>query len=150
MIKFLNLGNKESAIVTLEEIKNKKVNNYDIRIQNSHITKLNKVIGRRVFKKDALYISSDTLWEIMCLGGEMGKHHHHHGLTPKNIYDALSTMKNSTEVVVSYDGRFIIVTLAKINDVTNLVVIVSPNEPLKGDIFANVTKIITIYPKDKK
>ena len=65
MIKYLNLGNEKLTINSLETLKTNKTIQHDIRITNSHITNLNSVLNKKVFKKDALYIDSETLWEIM-------------------------------------------------------------------------------------
>ena len=144
MQKRINLGNEKTAITLLEKI---RVNKSDekIRITNSHITSLNEIIGRKVFKKDSLYVNSMTLWEIMQPLGGRGKHHYHN-LSPRNIFNALRSIKEPKDVIVSYDERFIIVTLATINDGANIVVIVSPNVELDLSSNNKVTKIITIYP----
>ena len=65
MFKIINLGNQESSLKVLTDIKNKQYVPFDVRITNSHITSLNSVIGKRVFRKDTLYIGYDTLWELM-------------------------------------------------------------------------------------
>ena len=149
MIKYLNLGNEKLVIDSLTNLKENKINSHDIRITNSHITDLNTILGKKIFKKDALYIDSETLWEIMQPIGNKGKHNFH-GLTPKNVFDALVTMKCSKEIYVSYDNRYLIVTLATVFDDINLVVIVTPNGSLKNNSKTVVNRIITIYPKNKK
>ena len=150
MDKIINIGNRESAIVVLTDIKNKHYVPFDVRITNSHIIDLNSVIGKKVFKKDALYIGSETLYEIMEPVRQKAKHHHAHGLSPEDIYDALSTMKDSKDISISYDNRFVIVTLATVSDGANLVVIVDPDCPITNGSKTKIIKIITIYPKNKK
>ena len=150
MTKSLNLGNKNYALQSLREIKERKVNDYDVRITNSHITDLNAVIGKKIFKKDALYVGSETLYEIMEPLEKEGKHHHTHGLSPEDIFNALSSIKNSNDVSVSYDNRYVIVTLAIVSDGANLVVIVDPDCPITNGSKTKIIKIITIYPKNKK
>ena len=104
-----------------------------------------------MFTKDSVYINSDTLWEIMQPVGRIGLHPHTHGLSPEEVFSALSTIKDSKDISISYDNRFIIVTLATISDGANIVVIVSPNCPLLNNANAGIIKIITIYPfKNKK
>ncbi len=149
IFNLINLGDEESAIRVLTSIKNKKNGNYDVRILNSHITDLNIVIGKRVFKKDTLYVNYETLWEIMQPLGKKRKHNHHN-LLPEEVYKALRTMKDSKDISVSYDDRYVIVTLATILDGANLTVIVSPKSSLKNDIKAEIIKVITIYPVKKK
>ena len=149
MIKIINLGNEKSALEILQGIKVRGKAWHDIRITNSHITELNKIIGSKVFKKDAVYISYQTLWEIMQPVGGKNKHNHH-GLTPQNVFDALNTMHLSTDISISYDNRYIVVTLATVFDGIKIAVIVSPSSALENDLEANVTKIITIYPYHKR
>ena len=150
MFKIINIGNQESAITVLTEIKENDYVPFDVRITNSHITNLNSVLGKKVFRKDALYVGSDTLWEIMQPTGSKGKHHHTHGLSPEEVFGALSTIKDSKDITISYDNRFVIVTLETISDGANIVVIVSPNCPLINNADANIIKIITIYPSKNK
>ena len=140
----INLGEKESTLETLNKMKERLYAPFDIRITNSHITTLNTLIGDNVFKKDALYINSFTLWEIMQPIGGKGKHNYH-GLTPKEIYDALRTMRHSKDITLSYDRRYLIVTLATILDGANLIAIVKPDCKLQNEP-GTIIKIITIYP----
>ena len=149
MLNFINLGKEKSAIKNIEQIKNNKKRFQVIRIINSHITRLNKVIGKKVFKKDALYISAETLWEIMQPLGGKGKHNYHN-LSPVDIYNALRTLKDSKDISISYDNRYVIVTLATIFDEANIVVVVSPNDFLNAHPNVEITKVITIYPIKKK
>ena len=109
-----------------------------------HETVLNKIIGKKIFKKDSLYISTNTLWELMQPIGGKGKHNYH-GLTPKEIYDALRTMRHSKDITLSYDRRYLIVTLATILDGANLIAIVKPDCKLQNEP-GTIIKIITIYP----
>ena len=149
MVKAINLGNKNESIETLNIFKTKKGNPRYIRIINSNIKELNKVIGRKVFKKDALYINSLSLWEIMQPTGEEGKHHYH-GLTPEDVYNALSRLQYSKEVYTSYQDRYVVITDVVVIEEVRLVVIVTPNEFLLKENIDNVVVIITIYPSDRK
>lgn len=149
MIKAINLGNKNESITALNSLKTKKGGSRYIRIINSNIKELNKVIGRNVFKKDALYINSLSLWEIMQPVGGKGSHHYH-GLTPEQVYDALSRLKYSKEVYTSYEDRYIVITDVAITNEVKLIVIVTPNAVLYKERIDNVAVIITIYPSDSK
>ena len=122
---------------------------FDVRIINSHIVRLNKIIGKTVFRKDTVYISSNTLWEIMQPLGGRGKHNFHN-LKPEDIYNALSSMKKSTKVEASYDGRYLIITTSVVENNIPLAIVVDPKADLNGKKGVNVTKIITIYPINKK
>ena len=137
------------AIETLETYKEKKSRSDDIRIQNSHITELNKVLNKKVFKKNALFISSQTLWEIMQPIGGKGKHNYH-GLTPDKVYDAIATLRFSTDVTLSYDDRYLIVTLATVFDDINIAIVITPKGTKKNNPENYINKIITIYPYKKK
>ena len=149
MIKAINLGNKNESITALNSLKTKKGGSRYIRIINSNIKELNKVIGRKVFKKDALYINSLSLWEIMQPVGGKGSHHYH-GLTPEQVYGALSRLKYSKEIYTSYEDRYIVITDVAITNEVKLIVIVTPNAVLYKERKDNVAVIITIYPSDSK
>ena len=147
MIKKINLGNKKLALKFLSEIKNRGQTHFDIKINNSHILNLNKLIGRNVFKKDTLYIGSETLWEIMQPIGGKGKHNYH-GLTEEDVFIALSSIKNPYAVLVSRDNRYSIISIKLSHFSERLKIIVEVGSELKDRINANVNKIVTIYPKD--
>ena len=88
------------------------------------------------------------LLEIMQPLGEKGSHHYHN-LTPEIVYEALSTMRYSESVTLSYDNRYVIITLATIADGINIATIVSPSGKTKELGDRNVIRIITMYPHDK-
>ena len=148
MDKILNIGNKKSTLKILKEFKNTEHSPFDVKITNSHITELNKIIGKKIFKKDSLYISSKTLWEIMQPVGGFGRHHYH-GLTPENIYESLSTLHKSKNIIPSYDNRYLVITLAMVYTNIPLVIIIEPNG-IVANKETTVSKIITIYPYNKK
>ena len=60
----INLGNKKTAVSTLALFSLKKMD-VEIKITNAHIAEINKILKQKVFKKDALFVNSETLWEIM-------------------------------------------------------------------------------------
>ena len=104
MNQTINIGNKDATLLFLTNLKNSKYQLTDIRLNNTHISDLNAVLGRKVFKNDVVFISSRTLWEVMQPIGGSGKHNYH-GLTPENVYEAISTMRHSKNVTLSYDNR---------------------------------------------
>ena len=148
MIKNINLGNRESALEMLYHLKQNKYDSLDVRIRNSHIKELNTKLGRNVFKNDVVYANALMFWEIMQPLGGRGKHHYH-GLSPENVYEALSTMRYSENVILSYDNRYVIVTLATIANGISIAAIVTPEGHAKELVNRNVIKIITIYPSEK-
>ena len=80
----LNVGNYESSIEVLKRIKENEYVPFDIRITNTHLVNLNKLVGKTLFRKDSLYISSKTLWEIMQTKIGYGSHNYH-ALLPEDI-----------------------------------------------------------------
>ena len=149
MIKNINLGNKESSLKMLKHLKTNKYESLEIRMRNSHIKDLNLLLGRKIFKNDVVYTSASMLWEVMQPLGGRGKHNYHN-LTPENVYEALSTMRYSKNVTLSYDNRYVIVTLATTIGEISIAVIVTPSGAMKDNRNNYVTKVITIYPYKKK
>lgn len=149
MFKTINLGNERSSLEILKRIKEKDKTSFDIRITNSHIKNLNAILGKNVFKKDALFINAETLREIMKPIGGKGKHHFH-GLDPFIIFDILSQIKNSQLVIESYDQRYLIITIAELTGNKKYAVIVQPNCYQKELKTNFITRIVTIYPYNKK
>ena len=149
MIKNINLGDKKDSIEKLQAFKNEKMNPRFIRIINSRIKDLNKVIGRSVFRKDAVYINSLTLYEIMQPMGGKGKHNYH-GLTPVEVYNALSRLKYSKNISISYLDRYVVITDVCVKDNVNLVIIITPQSNIPDENLENIVTIITIYPSDRE
>lgn len=148
MQKCINLGNKKDSLLALHTIASKRIN-IEVKIINTHITEINKILGRKVFKRDALYINSESLWEIMQPVGGKGRHHYH-GLSPENVFETLATIRFSKNVTVSYDDRYLILTLATIFDEINIAVVVTPKGYSMDSKIKNINRIITIYPYGKK
>ena len=144
----INLGNKKTAVSTLALFSLKKMD-VEIKITNTHIAEINKILKQKVFKKDALFVNSETLWEIMQPTGKKGKHNYH-GLSPEKVYEALSTIRFSKDVIVSYDERYLILTLATIFSDVNIAIIVTPKGSSKIKHNQMINRIITIYPYRKK
>lgn len=145
MQKNINLGDKGSAIDILRSLKENKYESLEIRVRNSHIKDLNNVLGRKIFKNDVVYANAIMFWEIMQPVGGKGKHHYHN-LSPENVYEALSTMRYSNNVTISYDNRYVIVTLATIAGGISIAAIVTPEGHTKQLNKKNVIRIITMYP----
>ena len=144
----INIGDKESSLELLKIFKENKYVPFYVRVTNSNIMELNNILGRKVFKKDAVYISSQTLYEIMQDDQRQGSHHHH-GLTPEQVYNALSRLQYSKEVVVTFDDRYVVITDVFVTDEVKLIVIVSSDTTVVVQDLKNIISIITIYPSDK-
>ena len=82
------------------------------------------------------------------IGGK-GKYNYH-GLTPDKVYDAIATLRFSTDVTLSYDDRYLIVTLATVFDDINIAIVITPKGTKKNNPKNYINKIITIYPYKKK
>ena len=149
MIKIINLGNQKSAIELLKILKENKYENLEIRLANTHITDLNKLLEKKIFKNGIVYTSASMLWEVMQPIGGRGKHNYHN-LSPENVYEALSTMRYSKDVALSYDNRYVIVTLATTIGDISIAVIVTPIGTINMARNKCITKVITIYPYKKK
>ena len=145
MQKNINLGDKGSAIDILRNLKENKYESLETRVRNSHIKDLNNVLGRKIFKNDVVYANAIMFWEIMQPVGGKGKHHYHN-LSPENVNEALSTMRYSNNVTISYDNRYVIVTLATIAGGISIAAIVTPEGHTKQLNKKNVIRIITMYP----
>ena len=146
--RFINIGNKDEALEFLEDFKNNNYSPFYVRVTNSHICELNEVIGKKVFRKDAVYISSLTLWEIMQPIGGIGSHHYH-GLTPEDVYKALSRLQYSKDVTISGDNRYIVITDVEVSTNVYLIIVIKASAYLLKLDLKKVVVIITVYPKDK-
>ena len=144
----INLAERDSAINQLTIFRDKEYVPFYVRISNSHIKSLNKVIGRVIFKKDAVYINSQTLHEIMQPVGGKGKHNYH-GLTHENVYNALIRMRYSQNIITTFDDRYVVITDVVVVDDVKLLIIVSSDTTIVSESLDSVITIITIYPSDK-
>lgn len=145
MKRIINIGDKKHACLDLEQYKNKHYESIDIEFANVHLIKLNDKIGRKFFTKNDLYVSSSTLWEVMQPVGQRGKHHHH-GLEPSEIIDALSEINSTPLIYETYQKRYAVI-VANISKYKYLNVVIELNAGLRNDRNANINKLITIFPK---
>ncbi len=146
MKRIINIGNKKQAIKDLEQFKNKHYEAIDIEFTNVHLLKLNKLIGYNFFKKNSLYVHSSTLWEIMQPVGKTGKHHYH-GLEPMEIIDSLEALVNCLLIYETNPNRYAVLVLGN-EKYQNIAVVIELNAGLSNDRFANINKVVTIFPKD--
>ena len=91
MKKTINIKNEDDAEKMLYRFKNKRYSPIDIHFTNTDLKKLNALVGINLFRKNDLYVNSDTLYDIMQPIGGKGKHNYH-GLTPKEILDVLNNL----------------------------------------------------------
>ena len=148
MKNFINIGNKPASLKYLKEIKEHQYAPFDLRIVNSHITDLNKLVGRRLIKKDALYIGSETLWEIMQPQGKRGRHHYH-GLMEEDIYSALANISEPYCIFITEFDRIAVVSISLCHFGEKTVTIIEIDAELVTFEKTKIYKVVTIYPKSK-
>lgn len=105
----INVKEKEAAIDAVDVFSKKKYENKDIRFSNTDLKKLNEKMRVKLFKKNDLFINSETLWEIMQEEGGGGKHHPH-GLTAEDIINALNSFTDPYAVIDNTVNRYAIIT----------------------------------------
>ena len=141
----INIANKKSTIKALTRLKTHDYIPFDIKIINSHITEINILAKKVLFRKDTLFINSFTVWEIMQDVGRKGKHNYH-GLTEEDIYLALSSLRNPACVFVGKEKRYAVITVSLSHYNLPLMIIIETNDKAKNNNNGN--RVITIYPKD--
>ena len=147
MKRIINIGNKKQAYKQLNQFQSKQYESVEIEFTNVHLTRINKLVGFRLFNKTSLYARSSMLWEIMQPVGKVGRHHYH-GLEPTDIVDALSLLQDPLIVYESYMERYAVIVFGN-DKYTHLMIIIELNAGLENDRNANINKLVTIYPKDE-
>lgn len=142
----INVKEKEKSINDLDEFRKKKYKEKDVRFTNVDLVKLNRKTRKNIFDKNDLFISSDTLWEIMQEEGGSGIHNYH-GLTAEDIIDALNSINEPYALFESKHSRYAIVTTTLTHFGEPLMIIVEVGAGLHSNINANINKIVTMYPK---
>ncbi len=64
MIKTINIKNKR-AEKQINQVKEKKNTNVDIRFENVRLLKINDLCRKNIFCKNDLFANAEMLWEIM-------------------------------------------------------------------------------------
>ncbi len=147
MKKTINIKNEDDAIAILFQFKNKRYKVVDVKFENVHLLKINELIRKEIFRKNDLYVNSDTLYEIMQPIGGRGTHNHH-GLTPKEILDVLNNLTNPFCIYESKTNRYGIISMVKRITGETFIIIVEVGSGLIGKIDANINKFVTMYPKN--
>lgn len=146
MKRVINIGNRKQACKDLEPFRSKHYEACDIEFTNVSLTKINDLVGFRLFRKSGLFVRSSTLWEIMQPVGQGGKHHHH-GLQPNEIVDALASLIDSILIYKSHSNRYAVLVSGKANHPV-LMVVIELHASLENNRNADINKLVTIYPKD--
>ena len=145
----INIFKTDTAIQIIQKYSQNEIIGKRILIKNLHLKKLNKMYGRNIFKKNDASINSETLWASTQPFGIINKKisHNTHNLKPKEIVKSLQTISKPLNIIPSYYGRFIIITMSN-NSLFDIAVVIDPkSENLISKEIEN--KIITIFPKFK-
>lgn len=148
MIKIINIANKSKAIEQIKRYNCKHYESTDIEFRNVHLMQINKICKKRIFDKNNLFVRSSTLWELMQPIGDRGRHNFH-GLHAYEIYNALKNLNNPYSVFVSKESRIAIATIVENGDKDKLLLIIELHSGLENDRFANINKLVSLYPKKK-
>ena len=97
-----------------------------VRIRNTNLCKINKLVGKTIFYKNDIFVDATTLYEIMQPVGGKGKKHNYHGLNPETILDALQNI--NVPLCILNDGK---------NKYFHLVKKMVTNYRIKGREFFN-------------
>ena len=143
----INLGEKESSITTLEQLGNNKYVPFDVQVTNSHIKDLNQLVKRKIFKNNLLYISSQTIYELMQPAGGKGEHNYH-GLTAEDIYIALTSIKDPKCVFITKQERYATISIELSHFDLPLMLVIETEANLIENKTSSVNKVVTIYPKE--
>ena len=146
MKTIINLNSK-TAESDISIFKTKKYE-ISIRIENIHLKTLNEVIGFNLFSKNDLYVGGETLWSVMQPKGE-DEHHNHHNLSPKDILEAFKSVLKPYCILESEQNRIAIITsfISHLGDPLNIIIELGAG--LKGNVDANINKLVTMFPISK-
>ena len=145
MNKVINIKNKK-AIKEIRQLGDKLLSNSDIKFENVHLKKINKLLPHELFSKNDLYINSVTIWELMQPLGKSGSHNYH-GLLAEDIYFAINTMETPYCVFkIKYD-RYAVVPVYISSYKNPIMIVVEIGAGLVTNKNANINKIVTMYPK---
>ena len=138
----VNIRKSGEALKTLNKIKDGRPSKACVKFINVHLIQINKIIESNVFNKNDLYVSNETLWEIMQPVGNKW-HHHSHGLTSEDVLEAIQNIKNSNKIVFSYMNRLLIISTTTIKG--EIGVVIEPNVNIELYGLKNINKMITMY-----
>ena len=145
----INIFKTGKAIQIIQTYSKKEIVGKHISIKNLHLKRLNKIYGKNIFRKNDASINSETLWASTQPFGiiKEGISHNTHNLKPNEIVKGLQMISKPIDIIPSYYGRFVIVTMSS-NILFDIAVVIDPkSENLQLGETEN--KIITIFPKFK-
>lgn len=147
MKTIINIKSKK-AIDELKTFKQTLYLSLDIKFENVHLKRINELARKRVFSKNDAYINAVTLYELMKEVGMRGAHNYH-GLSPKDIIEALNNLSTPTCIFKTHSKRFVVIPSMISSFEMPLMVVIEKDSGLITNPFANINKIVTIYPKDE-
>ena len=130
----------EENIASFKEEKSIQI---DIKLTNTHLTDINKLVGFYLFRKADLYINSMTLYTAMHKVGGGNKSHHYHGLTTKEIIQALRNLKDPYAIIKTESNRYF-----STNKNKKMMVFIEIGSELMSLDGNKINKIITMYPRE--
>ncbi|MCQ2795259.1 MAG: hypothetical protein MJ214_03540 [Bacilli bacterium] len=145
-MKIINIKNKNEALEILERFKQREQSGVEIKLINVHLCDINDLVGEKIFSKNDLYVTGETLYDVMQPLGGKG-HHHFHGITIYEFLDALNFANKPIGIYTTYRSRYVIATLAVNSTNENIVLVIEKGAGLKNNRDANINKLISIYPK---
>lgn len=142
----INIKERENAIKDVDAFRKKKYEGKDVRFTNVNLLAINKLIDRQIFRKNDLFINSETLWELTQPIGCSGTHNYHE-LTPGDIVDALNSITDPYALFETKRRRYAIITTTMSHFEEPLMAIIEVGASLILNSQANINKVVTIYPK---
>ena len=146
MNKRINIAEKEKAIEDLNQFSMKHYQSTDVEFFNVHLKLINDVCNVKIFDKNNLFVRSSTLSELMQPEGFKGKHNHH-GLSASEIYLTLKSLSTPFAVYYSREARIVVCSNVANTRNEKIQVVVELHAGLENNRFANINKIVSIYPK---
>ena len=118
----------------------------EVRFDNVHLRDINKLINFNLFSKNDLFVDAGTLFDLMQpIGGK--RKHNYHGLTPVDILESLKNIDNPYCVLENEENRVAIISSIISHFGDPLMVVIELNAGLMGDTFANINKMVTMFPR---
>ncbi len=144
----INIKYRKNAVNNLLKYKYKKYQSYDIKLKNVNLMGINLLIRLPMFRKNYLFVDSDTLFDLMQDKGGKGKHNYH-GLTPEIILDVLSDVEHPICIYEEDYKKYAIISSTKVESGEPLMLIIQIDAPLYNNPKAEEYKFVTMFPKSK-
>ncbi len=147
MKKFINIKDTKNALKDLEEFRSKRYSTI-VKLKNVNLKRINEIIEFTLFRKNDLYVDSDTLFDLMQPKGGRGKHNYHN-ISPKLFLSAINDLAKPICVLDDGHDKYAIVLMTKYENRDPLLSVIETGCRLDNDLDANINKLVTMYPKEK-